>query len=490
MGGQLRLRSIDRPRIVRASGGRLAVGRGPDGVELSINDPAISRAHAWFSRGASGRWELQDCGSAKGTFVDERKVQGRVVVSNGQRVRFASHIFEIAIDPDAHAAAFEPGVFSGQTSLDSQLLTEFMLPSRVDQLAAIYSRSSAEIEMALRRALADVFGGRDADARNFLDSFIAGGPLAGMEESLRRQVLNGPPSFTSRNTAHALDEPSLADTDAAGSTMKLVCGVIAAYIVIAAAMNIRGHGDSVLPGLLLWASLGVVGVRKLRREREIARSREKLLSERLRRESDLAQKLGARARAALEGWAKLASTQKCTEHRESEKVRLERERAASSLESLLVMPWQRFEDAVVAIYRSLGYEIRGTQYSNDGGFDAEVLCKGEKWLVQCKRYSRSKSVGRPAIQQLRGAMAGVGARRGIFVTTSRFTKPAAEYAALQSIELVDGERLVELGVRVFGKMADEYTERCLCGKFLRFRVRESGVKTCSCGWGLRARIGD
>jgi restriction system protein len=65
--------------------------------------------------------------------------------------------------------------------------------------------------------------------------------------------------------------------------------------------------------------------------------------------------------------------------------------------------------------------------------------------IQAKRWDDT-TVGRPEIQKFVGALHGKRARKGIFITTSTFSKDAQEYA--NSVEtkviLIDGSRLVEL----------------------------------------------
>lgn len=66
--------------------------------------------------------------------------------------------------------------------------------------------------------------------------------------------------------------------------------------------------------------------------------------------------------------------------------------------------------------------------------------------TQAKRWT-DKAVGRPEVQQFQGALSGHGAVKGIFITTSQFTKEAREYAAglrNSKIILIDGEELAEL----------------------------------------------
>ena len=64
--------------------------------------------------------------------------------------------------------------------------------------------------------------------------------------------------------------------------------------------------------------------------------------------------------------------------------------------------------------------------------------------VQAKRWD--SSVGRPEIQKFAGALQGQRARKGVFITTSTFTRDAEEYAQRidSRIILIDGRRLATL----------------------------------------------
>ncbi len=66
--------------------------------------------------------------------------------------------------------------------------------------------------------------------------------------------------------------------------------------------------------------------------------------------------------------------------------------------------------------------------------------------VQAKRYSPGTSVGRPDVQAFTGSLVGLGATKGVFVTTSRFSPQANDFVARipQRVVLVDGKRLTEL----------------------------------------------
>lgn len=86
--------------------------------------------------------------------------------------------------------------------------------------------------------------------------------------------------------------------------------------------------------------------------------------------------------------------------------------------------------------------------SGDGGIDGVI--KEDKLgldllYVQAKRWD-SAPVGRPEIQKYVGALFGRKAKKGIFITTSTFTKDAKTYAeGIDSrVILIDGPQLAEL----------------------------------------------
>ena len=112
-----------------------------------------------------------------------------------------------------------------------------------------------------------------------------------------------------------------------------------------------------------------------------------------------------------------------------------------------------FEDVIEDVFRNLGYEnVRQAGRTADEGRDVimeEVVDDTRRAIVvECKH---TDTVGRPVVQKLHSAIATFdfdGPKRGMVVTTGRFTNPAQEYAdRLQQnddphpIELLDGEDL-------------------------------------------------
>ena len=80
----------------------------------------------------------------------------------------------------------------------------------------------------------------------------------------------------------------------------------------------------------------------------------------------------------------------------------------------------------------------------------------DRVYVQAKRYAPTSSIGRPDVQGFVGSLVGLGAGKGVFVTTSSFSRQAVEFVDRlpQRVILIDGQSLADLmieynvGVRI------------------------------------------
>lgn len=125
-----------------------------------------------------------------------------------------------------------------------------------------------------------------------------------------------------------------------------------------------------------------------------------------------------------------------------------------------------FEQLVVDLVVALGYggsrqdAGRAVGKSGDGGIDG--IIKEDKLgldviYLQAKRWDAT--VGRPEVQKFAGALQGLRANKGIFITTSSYSRDASEYVQQISskIILVDGPALVRfmvdhnVGVSIVGR---------------------------------------
>lgn len=114
-----------------------------------------------------------------------------------------------------------------------------------------------------------------------------------------------------------------------------------------------------------------------------------------------------------------------------------------------------FEHAVVKLLVRMGYggtdaQVTVTKRSNDGGIDGIIDQDAlglDRVYVQAKRYT-ANPVQRPDLQAFVGALSGL-ADGGVFITTSRFSQGARDYANSipTRIILIDGERLTRLMIK-------------------------------------------
>ena len=115
-----------------------------------------------------------------------------------------------------------------------------------------------------------------------------------------------------------------------------------------------------------------------------------------------------------------------------------------------------FERLVVDLLLEMGYgsdELSGRVIgkSHDGGIDGVIYEDKlglSKIYIQAKRNDIGNTIGRPLLQAFVGAMQDV--QKGVFITTSSFTKEARNYAEKQqqkSLKLIDGDLLAELMIK-------------------------------------------
>jgi restriction system protein len=135
---------------------------------------------------------------------------------------------------------------------------------------------------------------------------------------------------------------------------------------------------------------------------------------------------------------------------------------ASLSEDLLAaihgMTPKQFEQLIVDLLLKMGYgggdRSMGERIgkSGDGGIDGiinEDALGLDAVYVQAKRYAPDSKVGRPALQAFVGSLTGEGANKGVFVTTSDFSREAKDYLnkVQHRIVLINGERLARLMIQ-------------------------------------------
>ena len=114
-----------------------------------------------------------------------------------------------------------------------------------------------------------------------------------------------------------------------------------------------------------------------------------------------------------------------------------------AIEQLNALHPTQFEKMVQDTYRQLGYAARHIGQSGDHGVDLEVRTpRGERWVVQCKRWR--DPVGEAKVRELYGTLLHEGAHRAVLVTSADITPPARAWARGKPIDLVDGPALLRM----------------------------------------------
>ncbi len=135
--------------------------------------------------------------------------------------------------------------------------------------------------------------------------------------------------------------------------------------------------------------------------------------------------------------------------------RIRKSLVAELLNKVVELSPSSFERLVVELLVKMGYggsikdAGRALGRSGDEGIDGTI--KEDKLgldviYIQAKRWKPGNVVGRPELQKFVGALAGQGAKKGIFITTSGFTREALNYTPRNEtkIVLIDGEQLAQL----------------------------------------------
>jgi restriction system protein len=170
---------------------------------------------------------------------------------------------------------------------------------------------------------------------------------------------------------------------------------------------------------------------------------------------------GSVGKTATPALAALATPQ---EQIEAAHSAMQSELKAELLQRIIQNSPSFFEKVIVDLLVAMGY---GGSHQNaamqlgrtgDGGVDGvinEDRLGLDRVYVQAKRF-KDNSVGRPDVQGFVGSLVGLGATKGVFVTTSTFSPSALEFAKhlTQRVILIDGSALADLmvehdvGVRV------------------------------------------
>ncbi len=136
---------------------------------------------------------------------------------------------------------------------------------------------------------------------------------------------------------------------------------------------------------------------------------------------------------------------------------------------------KEFEDYIAELFNRLGYRAHAIGGPNDGGIDVIAEKDGRKHYIQCKKYFKARKVELREVRDFYGALADKLANgKGYFITTSKFTLPAEQFADDKPIELIDGIRLLEYIKLVKPKEKEQDTRTDICPQCEGILIKRKG----------------
>ncbi|WP_462104787.1 restriction endonuclease [Campylobacter concisus] len=134
--------------------------------------------------------------------------------------------------------------------------------------------------------------------------------------------------------------------------------------------------------------------------------------------------------------------------------KIKEELKSEILSSILEKEPRFFEYLVTKLLEKMNYRAGNlTNKGPDGGID-DIIDEDElglsKIYIQAKRYKDGSNIRRPEIQQFIGTISNKNTKKGVFITTAKFTKEAENFAKDNqnfSVVLIDGDKLAELMIK-------------------------------------------
>ena len=134
---------------------------------------------------------------------------------------------------------------------------------------------------------------------------------------------------------------------------------------------------------------------------------------------------------------------------------LQDELADELLQRIRENSWQFFENLVIDLMIKMGYggskSKAGDSIKRTGDEGIDGIINEDKLgldliYLQAKKWKEETTIGRPEIQKFVGALHGQRAKKGVFITTSKFSENAYDYVKNidPKVILIDGKTLTKL----------------------------------------------
>src|SRR5712691_9386177 len=161
---------------IQVGAAEFVIGR-DEGCDLVLsNDRRVSRRHAALREGPDGRTVLVDLGSANGTFVNGRRIEGPQVLTGSEQVRVGDTDMSVAVQQPPPDTAER----TGQQPKDPRVGMTIGR-YRIDDLIAVGGMGAVYLAEHLRlgkKVALKVLGARFAHDQRFRDRFVAESRMA------------------------------------------------------------------------------------------------------------------------------------------------------------------------------------------------------------------------------------------------------------------------------------------------------------------------
>jgi hypothetical protein len=116
-----------------------------------------------------------------------------------------------------------------------------------------------------------------------------------------------------------------------------------------------------------------------------------------------------------------------------------------------------FEGLVYILIKKMGFIAEQTRQTADGGIDIFAYSKAPiisgKYIIQCKR--KNAAISESIVRDLYGVVTAQRANKGVIITNSTFSSASKAFAEDKPIELINGDKLVQLFLNYFKIEATE-----------------------------------
>lgn len=129
-------------------------------------------------------------------------------------------------------------------------------------------------------------------------------------------------------------------------------------------------------------------------------------------------------------------------HKQNEHERWQRHYGSLHVDELKKLTGTEFEDYLVELFKSQGYEVETTPSTGDYGADLILHKDRQRTAVQAKCYTGS--VGVAAVQEALSGMAYYNCHSAWVVTTGNYTANAVELARQSKVQLLGSDELGKL----------------------------------------------